>query len=351
MEFANFEYVENSEVCNYIDLVPVSSRPVQTPIEHSTMGKYHCSDYSCASCCSGEVNRAVYMKPLQNLEWWNFNRCNDRNCDGDINQQCQAMIQDFVSEIRCSPNLYPFRAGFEKPIQAEFGQALLENVPICQSWCDSFFQACQNTFACLDIPKKIRDLLDDKKLQEGQTVNSACNDRLEAAGTTGATYSYDQIFPPQVQNKLDTTGMQCSMNDTNYRCSDFASYFSNGKEMCESFFPEQLMGNNLIRAVRPGEPCITPGEPDESAAIVKLDEKSFSEVEYRDFLFTCKTCEWWFWWHIFLIILGIILLIGVVGGGILFFTKRTESFKVKSNKKERTEANENQSYDMEDNYS
>ena len=72
------------------------------------------------------------------------------------------------------------------------------------------------------------------------------------------------------------------MNDTNYRCSDFASYFSNGKEMCESFFPEQLMGNNLIRAVRPGEPCITPGEPDESAAIVKLDEKSFSEVEYRN---------------------------------------------------------------------
>ena len=43
----------------------VSSRPVQTPIEHSTMGKYHCSDYSCASCCTGEINQAVYKEPLQ----------------------------------------------------------------------------------------------------------------------------------------------------------------------------------------------------------------------------------------------------------------------------------------------
>ena len=76
--------------------------------------------------------------------------------------------------------------------------------------------------------------------------------------------------------------MQCNTNDTNYRCSDFASYFSNGKDMCESFFPEQLMGKNLITAVRPGEPCITPGEPDESAAIAILDEKSYSEVEYRN---------------------------------------------------------------------
>ena len=82
------------------------------------------------------------------------------------------------------------------------------------------------------------------------------------------------------------------MNDTNYRCSDFASFFSNGKEMCESFFPEQLMGNNLIRAMRPGQsflgdnrpatPCITPGEPDESAVSVMLDDKSYSEVEYRN---------------------------------------------------------------------
>lgn len=75
--------------------------------------------------------------------------------------------------------------------------------------------------------------------------------------------------------------MQCSMNNTNYRCSDFASYFSNGREMCETFFPEQLMGNNLITVVRPGDPCITPGEPDETAAIAKLDVEGYSEVEYR----------------------------------------------------------------------
>ena len=145
-----------------MDLRKEKSRPVQTPIEHSTMGKYHCSDYSCASCCTEEINQAVYKEPLQvvtqnrpfiprsltfillmifqNLEWWNFNRCNDRNCDGEINKECQTMIQDLVSEIRCSPNLYPFRAGFEKPIPDKFDQAVLDKVPICQSWCDGLYQ-------------------------------------------------------------------------------------------------------------------------------------------------------------------------------------------------------------------
>ena len=88
----------------------------------------------------GETYHHVGDNFFQNLEWWNFNRCNDRNCDGEINMECQAMIQDLVSEIRCSPNLYPFRAGFEKPIPSEFDQAVLEKVPICQSWCDGLYQ-------------------------------------------------------------------------------------------------------------------------------------------------------------------------------------------------------------------
>ena len=53
--------------------------------------------------------------------------------------------------------------------------------------------------------------------------------------------------------------MQCGVNDTNYRCSDFTAHFNSGKEMCETFFPEQLMGNNIITVVRPGVPCIIPG--------------------------------------------------------------------------------------------
>merc|ERR1712131_368345 len=348
MEFSQFEYVVNEQRCDYIDLKKVSSRPVQTPIEHSTMGKYHCSDYSCASCCTGEINQAVYKEPLQNLEWWNFNRCSDRNCNGEINNECQAMIQDLVSEIRCSPNLYPFRAGFGKPIPDGFDLSVLEQVPICRSWCDGLFQACQNTFACIDIPQQIRELLNESDPNNNQNVDQTCQ--------AGNTYSYDEIFSSRIQDLLND-GMECgNVNNTNYRCKDFTTYFSSGKEMCETFFPEQLMGEifpiNLIKVEGPGG-CITPGEPDESAAIlqVKLEEKGYSEVEYRDFLFTCHSCEWWFWWHIFLIILGIILFIGVVGGAIMFFTKRTKSVKVKNNKKERTEAIENQSYDMQDNYS
>ena len=183
--------------------------------------------------------------------------------------------------------------------------------------------------------------------------------------------------------QLYRLGMECDVNDTNYRCSDFTAHFSSGKEMCETFFPEQLMGDIIIDVVRPGNPCIIPGrdqptylgyiywsdrsfDPLHKAnltnplllqnltkrALLKLNigivSKTFVHQgirdwttplrtgiwprkvlnrPQRDFLFTCHSCEWWFWWHIFLIILGIILFIGVVGGAIMFFTKRTRSVK------------------------
>ena len=67
------------------------------------------------------------------------------------------------------------------------------------------FRACKNTFACLDIPKQIIDLMDEKTRNDGQPVNSACESLL---GTSGGPYSYgyNEIFPAQVQNKFDTTG-------------------------------------------------------------------------------------------------------------------------------------------------
>ena len=67
------------------------------------------------------------------------------------------------------------------------------------------FRACKNTFACLDIPKQILDLMDEKTDNDGQPVNLACESQL---GTSGGPYSYgyDDIFSSQAQTKLDTTG-------------------------------------------------------------------------------------------------------------------------------------------------
>ena len=48
------------------------------------------------------------------------------------------------------------------------------------------------------------DLLDERRLH-GQNVDSDCEAQLPA-GSGPYTYNYDEIFPPQVQTKLDTTG-------------------------------------------------------------------------------------------------------------------------------------------------
>ena len=91
--------------------------PLSEPIKHDTMGKYKCSDYSCSSCCSETTNHLVYeSEPARfglsvftcncrvniTLEWWNFNKCKERNCDGKINAQCHQMFQDLISGLRAN---------------------------------------------------------------------------------------------------------------------------------------------------------------------------------------------------------------------------------------------------------
>ena len=49
------------------------------------------------------------------------------------------------------------------------------------------------------------DLLDERRLNHGQNVNSDCETQL-GTGSGPYTKNYDEIFPLQVQTKLDTTG-------------------------------------------------------------------------------------------------------------------------------------------------
>ena len=56
--------------------------------------------------------------------------------------------------------------------------------------------------------------MEEKRLKDGQPVNSACEAQL---GTAGGPYSnsYDEIFSTQAQNKLETTGKHYKFSCSN----------------------------------------------------------------------------------------------------------------------------------------
>ena len=61
------------------------------------------------------------------------------------------------------------------------------------------FRACQNTFACIDIPQQIRELLNERDQNNNQNVDKTCEDQLTAAGNqAGNKYSYDEIFSSRI---------------------------------------------------------------------------------------------------------------------------------------------------------
>ena len=56
--------------------------------------------------------------------------------------------------------------------------------------------------------------MEEKRLKDGQPVNSACEAQLGTAGGP-YTYSYAEMFSTQAQNKLETTGKHYKFSCSN----------------------------------------------------------------------------------------------------------------------------------------
>lgn len=199
------------------------------------MGRYECTAHRDHSCCDAETNREAYTRPIDKIGMWSFGQCNanpwkNEECNS-VSDTCSEMIQSFVSEIRCSPNLFPWQKNFplnvgtvinRDPLLSDYE---LENVPICADWCAEFYDHCKWENVCLDV-----------------------DPFYSTSPPIGGTAPDPQIFVGQVWN--------CGTGSD--KCKTFESVIKTGRDFCEQFFPNP----KLISVPNAGtnKMCIRPGD-------------------------------------------------------------------------------------------
>ena len=199
------------------------------------MGRYECTAHRDHSCCDAETNREAYTRPIDKIGMWSFGQCNanpwkNEECNS-VSDTCSEMIQSFVSEIRCSPNLFPWQKNFplnvgnvinRDPLLSDYE---LENVPICADWCAEFYDHCKWENVCLDV-----------------------DPFYSTSPPIGGTAPDPQIFVGQNWN--------CGTGSD--KCKTFESVIKTGRDFCEQFFPNP----KLISVPNAGDNkmCIRPGD-------------------------------------------------------------------------------------------
>ncbi|CAL1543441.1 unnamed protein product [Lymnaea stagnalis] len=107
------------------------------PMDAKAMEKF-CTPWSQRSCCTEQVAQDMHIHP----QWLNFNWDHCRQ----LSPPCREQFLMDLCFYECSPNVGPWLIKDERKIRKE----RFQNVPLCQSVCTNWWQACKNDFTCLD---------------------------------------------------------------------------------------------------------------------------------------------------------------------------------------------------------
>ncbi|XP_060089289.1 riboflavin-binding protein-like [Heteronotia binoei] len=94
-----------------------------------------CTIYDKSSCCHANFTKALAQSPVIKVQNTYWNRC------GNLSESCESYMKKMECFYRCSP----LAAHWENHNYS----AALEFVPICQKFCDGWFEACKNDFTCV----------------------------------------------------------------------------------------------------------------------------------------------------------------------------------------------------------
>jgi len=306
------------------------------PAKMSTMGKYACSSYTDNSCCGEEESFNMYTRPIDRIEWWDFGACTfnpnkEPECN-DISSICADYIQAYLSEIRCSPHLYPWQTNFpmSDALSGSRNTSIenyrIENLPICSDWCTNFYEACKYEHACLRL-----DLtrIPDSVLNANTFLTAmACGNGTTPGGTTGG-------------------------------CHIIKDQFTSAPAFCQNFIPDSVGETQSSVVVIQGNSadgnCINPSNVGENydRFIEKASGTNTGDLRYREedlLTYSHASCSWWFWWQIFLLVIAVFVICGVVAALVKCFCFKKEYGVTSDAQKdaEDTAGNHNQSYAMHD---
>ncbi|XP_075037684.1 riboflavin-binding protein-like [Mixophyes fleayi] len=94
-----------------------------------------CLLYSASSCCYANFTEKLSRSPTIEVDNYYWNRC------GNLSKTCE----DYLKKIECFYQCSPIAAHWVHPNIS----AAIQNVPICQSFCDNWFEACRSDLLCV----------------------------------------------------------------------------------------------------------------------------------------------------------------------------------------------------------
>ncbi|KAM4722934.1 riboflavin-binding protein-like [Rhinophrynus dorsalis] len=97
-------------------------------------GFKECFLYSESSCCHANFTEKLSQSPVIEVNNYYWNRC------GNLSKTCE----DYMKKIECFYQCSPLANHWIHPNYS----SAIENVPLCQSFCDNWFVACQSDLLC-----------------------------------------------------------------------------------------------------------------------------------------------------------------------------------------------------------
>ncbi|XP_069088873.1 riboflavin-binding protein-like [Pleurodeles waltl] len=117
--------------CGHSCLKGPDHKPVPSPEE----GMAACTIYSNASCCHANFTSQLAESPVIAVDNYYWNRC------GNLSAPCENYLRNIHCFYQCSPHAAHW-------MHANFTAAIV-HVPLCQSFCDGWFDACKEDLTCV----------------------------------------------------------------------------------------------------------------------------------------------------------------------------------------------------------
>ncbi|XP_055338689.1 folate receptor beta-like [Paramacrobiotus metropolitanus] len=105
-----------------------------------------CSAWSGNSCCNATVAASITnLSNNDSLTWLNFRW---DHCDKPLSAKCRSFFVQDLCFYECSPNMGPWIITDPKRRKSRVERFL--DVPLCQTQCDQWYDACKNDLTCTD---------------------------------------------------------------------------------------------------------------------------------------------------------------------------------------------------------
>ncbi|XP_044297630.1 riboflavin-binding protein-like [Varanus komodoensis] len=161
-----------------------------------------CFIYKESSCCYAEITEELAHSPVIKVNTTYWNRC------GNLSNLCESYMKKMECFYRCSPHTARWA-------HSQYAGAI-QSVPICQSFCDDWYEACKNDLTCV------------------------------------SNWLMDW--------KIDANGENHCKNE----CISYSEMYVNGTDMCEKMWGESLKVSN--------SPCLCLRLNEMDNAVIKLME-------------------------------------------------------------------------------